>query len=532
MRLDRKGFRSLDPSKVKPAPKWLGRRVGRFKLMALIGQGSMGRVFRAEDTNLNRQVALKILPSRMRLGKREVTIEQFIREARSASMLEHPNVVQVYEVNQSSTIWYIAMELLEGGNLHDLVKANGPMEISRACQLAAEAAEALDYAHRNAIIHRDIKPSNLMLTRSGRCKLTDFGLVRIDDPNDTFHLATEAVGTPLYLAPEIARGLPASGATDIYGLGCTLYYLLTGRHPFFGKTHQDVIKMHLSEPPPDLCDARPDLPTTLSQAIRTAMAKKPKERFESAGQFAKVLRVHTIPVGGSGTELALSSSLASAALALSMGKREQRPLWVWGSLVGAAVIGAAVVVAIRGTNSQGTQPTMGMPISSNPNSIQARVEPMQIASPVLPPPTTLPSAAIQAASSTIVPASAVVAAPPAKLTPAATFLATDAKHLGDIASGQDTHLAGQPIAVVGVVASVHLTTAGKMMHMEFIGVDNDSGFIVSFPPDLEASIHERITGASSSPWGRQKVRATGPLTLHKGRVEMRLESADQIELAK
>ena len=296
---------------VTPAPSWLGKRVGRFKLLALLGQGAMGRVFRAEDTLLHRHVALKVLPKHVKSGSRTIAVERLIREARAAASIEHPHAVQIHEVNEANGIHYIAMELIEGGSLYDLVKATGPLDPQRACQLAAEAAEALQQAHELGIVHRDVKPSNLMLTRAGRCKVADFGLARVDDPSDLTTVLGESVGTPQFVAPEIMRGSPASARSDIYSLGATLWYLLTGRSPFRAKSVEELIRLHLESPLPDLNGIRGDLPDGLVRTIAASMAKNPSERPASAGQFAKMLRLHTIPVGGAGAGAGGRSSMAA-----------------------------------------------------------------------------------------------------------------------------------------------------------------------------------------------------------------------------
>jgi serine/threonine protein kinase len=278
--------------------RWKGRVLKRFKLVDLLGQGSMGRVFRAEDVTLRRYVALKVLPTKNKEGQRDQKIEQFIREARSAASVEHPNAVTVYEIGETSGVHYIAMELVEGGNLERLVRASGPMEIDRACQIIAEAAEALSAAHLQGIIHRDVKPSNLLLSRNGRCKLADFGLARFDDPEDITPRG-ECAGTPCYIAPELPLGQKATEQSDIYSLGCTLWFLLTGKPPFEASSKRDMMKMHIHAALPDLRERRADVPDRLVDAIYRACAKNPGERFESADQFAKVLRTFTISTGSS-----------------------------------------------------------------------------------------------------------------------------------------------------------------------------------------------------------------------------------------
>src|SRR5580692_213964 len=187
------------------APKWLGKRVGRFRLQALIGQGAMGRVFRAEDTTLQRHVALKIIALYDRTGQINPHAERFVTEARAAAALEHPHVVQIYEAGESGKVCYIAMELVEGGSLGELVDSSGPMDVHRACQLIAEAGEALAAAHAIGVVHRDVKPANLMLSRHGRCKVTDFGLAAFEDDmsNSAMSDRNRKVGTALFVAPEV-----------------------------------------------------------------------------------------------------------------------------------------------------------------------------------------------------------------------------------------------------------------------------------------------------------------------------------------
>jgi serine/threonine protein kinase len=294
-----------------------GRRVKRFKLVDEIGRGSMGRVFLAEDTVLKRHVALKLLPSKHRDGTPNHRTERLIREARSAATLEHPNAVTVFEIDESSGCHYIAMELVEGGNLEKLVQLTGPMEVERACQLIAEAAEVLCHAHERGIIHRDVKPANLLLTRNGRCKVADFGLALFDEAADAA-IKSRCVGTPHFIAPEVAQGLGATPASDIYGLGCTLYFLLTGRPPYSGKTPGDLLQAHISEPFPDVRNTRTDIPDRLAQTIAQACAKDPQQRFEDAERFAKILRTFTINTGSSASLTAMTPTNVGSSMSSSM----------------------------------------------------------------------------------------------------------------------------------------------------------------------------------------------------------------------
>jgi tRNA A-37 threonylcarbamoyl transferase component Bud32 len=505
----------------KPAPAWLGKKLGRFRLLGSIGQGAMGRVFRAEDSTLNRQVALKVLPNKMAIEDDGVAVEQFIREARSAATLEHPGVVHIYEVNQTDKIWYIAMELLEGGNLRELVKANGPMDMIRACQLSAEAAEALDYAHRAGIVHRDIKPANLMLTRTGRCKITDFGLARIDDANDSFHMGTENVGTPLYAAPEISRGLAAQASADIYSLGCTVYYLLSGTPPFHGTTAAEVLQLHQFEPPPDLCQSRPDLPPTLAHAIIKAMAKDPEDRFESAEQFAKVLRMHTIPVAGSGSQIGMMMQASGSGMVAPQPQpRNVRPLILWGSIAAVVLIAAGVFAAIYlGSRAPATMP----PMLAAPPEAAVPPTPAPIAGPTPAPQVAAPeSAAAQEPADDDAKPAKHAHDLPISLVPVATFRATQTSELMAIATGGNPALAGKTIAVVGQIVSIRPTPSGKSMRINFVGADGDS-FAATCPPRLGEPIQNAFMG--------KQVKVVGVVQLHKTRAEIRIDSLDQIQPA-
>jgi len=329
------------------APSWMGKRVGRFRLVGLLGQGAMGRVFRAEDTMLRRQVALKVLPKTVKRGQRTVEAERLIREARAAATLEHPNAVQVYEVNEVGGVYYIAMELVEAGSLRELVEGQGPIDYVRACQLAAESADALAHAHAMGIVHRDVKPANLLLSRTGRVKVADFGLARVEDPSDLTSFLAESVGTPQFVAPEILQGVAATAKSDLYSLGATLWYLLTGKPPFEAGTTEELLHKHINAPLPNLKKLRPDLPDGLVRAINTALAKEPARRHGTTEQFASALRVHTIPVGAS------TQSLGYIPVP-QVGSGDQHPQAAGGSRkwlvpaisVGGAAVAAAVVIAV------------------------------------------------------------------------------------------------------------------------------------------------------------------------------------------
>jgi serine/threonine protein kinase len=296
------------PAQVAKQPPWVGKVLGHFKLLRLIGEGKMGRVVQARDINLQRIVALKILNKRLIGTNVEGHVNQFLREARAAARIEHPNVVHVYEINQHNGWWYIAMEMLDAGNLRQVVKAAGPLSVPRASALIADAATGLAAAHQLGIIHRDIKPANLMLTRDGRCKLTDFGLVRLNDPNDPFDFTRKAVGSPAFMAPEIILSREQTPAIDIYSLGATLFYALTGKILYSGRNIQEILKKHVRATVPDIRSLLPDCPSSLAALVARTITKDPHQR-PSAADMAAALRAEAIATQAddSGT-LSLSGS--------------------------------------------------------------------------------------------------------------------------------------------------------------------------------------------------------------------------------
>ena len=532
------------------APNWLGRRVGRFKLVALLGQGAMGRVFRAEDVQLQRQVALKVLPQELKRGRETIRLEQFVREARSAASLDHPGVVQVYEINESGDVFYIAMELLEGGNLNELVKASGPLDIIRACQLGAEAAEALGHAHQMGIIHRDVKPANLMLSRGGRCKLTDFGLARIDDPGDSFTMGSETVGTPLYMATEVACGMAAEPASDVYSLSATMCYLLCGRPPFLGRTAREILEQHVSAPIPDVREWRPDVPAGLAETISKGLTKRPKDRFASAEQFASALRVHTIPLGGSGSIPAVGSGSGSSASSGWKQNSVATPVPVEpsrqnrGVLIG---VGAAAVLLIAGGIGYvefGRSPAVPV-VTVQPPAAQVSAPDAQAnasatpgasaAAPTLVADTvnaTAATASAQTVALTSQPATPLPLSPaeaPTAATPTSTISATDTATLVAIASNPKNPLAFKSVTVVGVPKKTHLTSSGNM-RISFVGAAEDTGFEIFCPDTIFGDMKKQFGGSDGADILGHKIAVQGVVSMNKGRPQIRIESAKQITL--
>ncbi len=295
-----------------PHERWIGKRLSHFRIMRLLGQGTMGVVFQVEDITLKRVAALKVLRRNLKGSDKAPQVDRFLLEARVAASLDHPSIANVYEINQHEGWWYIAMEYLEGGSLQHVLSKAGPLPASRAALMLADAARGLAAAHEAGVIHRDIKPANLMLSRLGRCKLVDFGLVKVGADASPFHDDNEVVGTPHYMAPEVADHKGAGPASDIYSLGVTLFVLLTGETPYRGKTIKELLQHHISSPVPNVRERAPHISPQLAELIEQSMHKQPELR-PTAEIFAASLQPEITAERAGSTGSASGGSVPSAA---------------------------------------------------------------------------------------------------------------------------------------------------------------------------------------------------------------------------
>lgn len=252
----------------------------RYEILDLIARGGMALVYRAYDRRLSRYVALKVLHPEFASDPRFV--ERFKREAHAAASLSHPGIVSVFDWGNDGETYYIVMEYVEGRTLRDVLKKEGRLHFRRAAEIAAQAALALDAAHRKGIVHRDVKPGNVMLTRSGDAKVADFGIARAVGTDEALTQAGSVLGTASYLSPEQADGRPVDQRSDIYSLGVVLFEMLTGRPPFRGDSPLAVALKHLSEAPPRPTELCPDIPPALEAIVLKAMAKDPAARYNTA----------------------------------------------------------------------------------------------------------------------------------------------------------------------------------------------------------------------------------------------------------
>ena len=292
--------------------------LGKYKLLDHLGTGGMSSVYLAEHVLMQRRVAIKVLPK----NRVEDTsyLARFHREAQAAAALDHRNIVRAYDVDNEGSIHYLVMEYIEGFDLHQMVKKDGPMGFAAAAEYIRQAAEGLAHAHEAGLIHRDVKPANLLVDQKNVVKVLDLGLARFTTEEDRASLTVtydeNVLGTADYLAPEQAldsHGVDARA--DIYSLGCSMYYLLTGHPPFPDGTLPQRLMMHQKEPPPSIPKERPDTPPELVQICMRMIAKRPERRYQAAADVARALADWLVAQGhpvdsGSGSS---SGRLAAAA---------------------------------------------------------------------------------------------------------------------------------------------------------------------------------------------------------------------------
>jgi serine/threonine-protein kinase len=274
------GF-ELDPTTGRPL------QIAGYRIEEVAGRGGMGVVYRAQHMHLGRTVALKLLNPE--LAASEEFRERFIREARAAAELEHPNIVPVYDAGEVEGRLYLAMKFIEGTDMAHLLEEEGRLSTERAMPLLEQLASALDAAHKNGLIHRDVKPANALL-EGDRLYLTDFGLTRRVDSTRPLTATGRAVGTAAYLAPEQIRGEPLDRRVDVYALGCVMFQCLAGEPPYLRDTDMLIMWAHVGAEPPSLSVERPDLPSSVDHVIKTALAKSREDRYDTCGQLVSEMK--------------------------------------------------------------------------------------------------------------------------------------------------------------------------------------------------------------------------------------------------
>jgi len=351
-----------------------GSLLGPYEILAPLGAGGMGEVYRARDHRLARDVAVKVLHTR--LATDADRLRRFEQEARAASALNHPNLLTVFDIGMQEDTPYLVTELLEGETLRQKVQ-EGAMTLRKALEIASQVAHGLAAAHERRIIHRDLKPENLFLMPDGRVKILDFGLAKLLPPqvpttqmseSPTATRATDPgviLGTVGYMSPEQVRGETADHRSDLFALGCILYEMLAGQRAFHRQTAAETMTAILKEDPISLADLKPEIPPTFVRVVERCLAKRPEDRFQAAADLAFALETVT----GSST---------AAVPALPLGRPQRRGAWLL--LRGITFLAVAIMTAIGVWNLKPSSP----PASIRPTRIalalpvEERLSPLNI----------------------------------------------------------------------------------------------------------------------------------------------------------
>ena len=272
---DSEGDRTLE---IKFYRSLIGKQVGNYRAVSFIGAGSMAGVFKGWDTVLERDVALKVIS--YKLSAIPAYREMFIKEARMVSRLIHPNIAQIYHIDQIEDVFYFVMELISGGTLADVIKDRNKLNMAKCLEHMITTCRTLDFVNKQNIVHRDIKPANIMINDKGILKIVDFGIAVFDDESNRMK-KPEAFGSPLYMSPEAITGRLLDSLSDIYSLGATFYHVFAGVPPFDGESDEAIMNKHLNEQMVPLRKRNPMASVDLSDIIEKMMAKKPQERYQN-----------------------------------------------------------------------------------------------------------------------------------------------------------------------------------------------------------------------------------------------------------
>lgn len=357
-------------------PDLTGQTLGDFRVLRRLGQGGMGQVYLAEQVSLKRHVALKLL--KPELASNEVSLKRFKQEAESVARVTHANIVQIYAIQQTGGLHYMALEYVEGKNLREYLEKKGTPDVLLGLRIMTQVALALQRANELGIVHRDIKPENILLTRKGEVKVADFGLSRCFGDQQPISLtqSNTTMGTPLYMSPEQVEGKrPVDHRSDIYSFGVSCYHMFAGNPPFRGTSPFEVAVQHVQKEPPPLREIRPDLPADLCAIIHKMMAKQPEARYQTAREVLRDvgrLRDAVVVAGTSALPATLSFGAGESGVTMAAAYSPVRSASVWRRAVLISLIPAALGLGmafgyLRQNNGAARNDNNGPPTQQHPD---------------------------------------------------------------------------------------------------------------------------------------------------------------------
>jgi eukaryotic-like serine/threonine-protein kinase len=380
-----------------------------YQVTDLLGRGGMSLVYLAQEVDLNRQVAIKILPLQFLQGP--ASAERFEREAKIAASLDHPHIVPIFRVGATSTFLWYTMKRIRGRSFEQIIVERGALPLPEVLGVVEQVGSALQYAHRHGVVHRDVKPANVMIEDSGWALVCDFGVARAFGSVSLTQTGA-SLGTPRYMSPEQFEGQPVDGRCDQYSLAILMWEALTGAVPFTGDSLGELIRKHLLEPPPRLSQVKPEIPEPVSAAVYRAMSKKPAERFPDIAGFVAALggqAVPQIPAGFTGPTPVtqrpriLWDTGEAATIPIPAVRRWNRLVTV-SVVAGLVLLGGAAWVAFRPTSpANGATPSQQVPADTQRVGI---TQPVDTPAPAPAPPARTPPPTARPRAATPVPARA------------------------------------------------------------------------------------------------------------------------------
>ncbi len=318
--------------------------IGKYRILELVGEGAMGVVYRAQDSVLDRAVAIKVMNDS--IARQDDLRKRFLHEAQAAGSLQHPNVVCIYDLGEADGHLFIAMEFVQGVDLEHLIESGKPLTLQERLDIIIDVLTGLAFAHKRGIVHRDIKPANIRVGEDGRAKIMDFGVAHLASSSMTS--TGSILGTPTYMAPEQITEGKTSAATDIFATGGVLYQILTQMKPFDAPTLQNLFFKIITEKPRPVSELVPGLPPALDRIVLKAMAKEPSERYASALEMANDLTSVRSKLSGPSYPASVSLS-ASVASAIEMSRKKSQTRTRNLAFAGAGALAAVALIAIAWT---------------------------------------------------------------------------------------------------------------------------------------------------------------------------------------